>query len=95
MFVNWNYQYKPTFLKDLRRVQPSGRRKQIEEFVFNEIRAFQNPFGIPGLEAMRGHHGFYKIRAGSFRIGLHIDQSNRMVTFYRVLHRREIYRYFP
>ena len=93
--MNWDYRYKSAFLKDLRRVQPPSRRRKIEALVFNEIPGPQNPFGMPALEAMRGHHGFYKIRIGSFRIGLHIDQPNQIVTFYRVLHRRDIYRYFP
>ncbi|MGH2412635.1 MAG: type II toxin-antitoxin system RelE family toxin, partial [Microcystaceae cyanobacterium] len=35
----------------------------------------------------------YRIRLGDYRIGLFIE--GKTVTFARVLHRKEIYRYFP
>jgi mRNA-degrading endonuclease RelE of RelBE toxin-antitoxin system len=94
-FISWNYQYKPAFLKDLKRVQPARIRTRIENIVFNDMPTLQSPFDHPALEAMQGHHGFYKIRVGSFRIGLCIHPPNHTVIFYRVLHRRDIYRYFP
>lgn len=45
------------------------------------------------IELMKGYPGYYKIRFGDYRVGLHIE--NDTVIFERVLHRKEIYRHFP
>ena len=42
---------------------------------------------------MKGEASAYRIRVGSYRIGVFITATT--LTFSRVLHRREIYRYFP
>ena len=44
---------------------------------------------------MQGYRDFYKIRGGNFRVGIWIDQQSQQVEFQRVLHRKDIYRYFP
>ena len=44
---------------------------------------------------MTGYRAFYKIRLGSYRIGLMIDQDERIIEFQRALHRKDIYRVFP
>ena len=42
---------------------------------------------------MRGYLNFYKIRFGDYRLGLQVI-GNKIICE-RVLHRKEIYRYFP
>jgi mRNA-degrading endonuclease RelE of RelBE toxin-antitoxin system len=48
---------------------------------------------IPGVKAMRRYPKRYRIRVGSYRIG--IEVKDKTVEVMRVLHRREFYRYFP
>jgi mRNA interferase RelE/StbE len=48
---------------------------------------------ISGLKKLRGGTNYYRIRIGEYRVGLAVDEDR--VEFVRVLHRREIYRYFP
>ena len=45
------------------------------------------------IEAMKGYPNYYKVRFGSYRIGIKIEKDR--VVFERVLHRKEIYRFFP
>ncbi len=45
------------------------------------------------LKKLKGFDGAYRIRIGDYRVGLFIVQET--ITFARVLHRKEIYRYFP
>jgi len=42
---------------------------------------------------MTGYPHYYKIRFGDYRIGIHYDKG--VMTLQRILHRKEIYRYFP
>lgn len=48
---------------------------------------------IPSLKRLRAKGPYYRIRVGDYRLGLSIE--NDRATFVRILHRREIYRYFP
>ncbi|HVF60227.1 MAG TPA: type II toxin-antitoxin system RelE/ParE family toxin [Thermoanaerobaculia bacterium] len=48
---------------------------------------------VPHLKKLSAGAGCYRIRLGDFRIGLVVEGN--LVTFVRVLHRREIYRRFP
>ena len=91
----WSYTYRESFLKDLSKVQPQKTREKIENLVFEQIPEINNPFLYKGLEAMQGYHGFYKIRVGSYRIGVCIDQKSQEFEFCRILQRKDIYRYFP
>jgi mRNA-degrading endonuclease RelE of RelBE toxin-antitoxin system len=50
---------------------------------------------IKGLEKLVSHEGCYKIRAGDYRVGIQIDFERGLILCCRVLHRKEIYRYYP
>lgn len=91
----WNWIYRESFLKDLSKVQPHKTRESIEKLVFEQIPEMDNPFLYKGLKAMHGYHSFYKIRVGNHRIGIYIDQESQRCEFCRILHRKDIYRYFP
>ena len=91
----WRYIYQKAFLKDLSKIHPKKTRENIENLVFEQIPNLKNPFSYAGLEAMQGYRDFYKIRVGNFRVGIWIDQQFQQVEFQRVLHRKDIYRYFP
>jgi len=42
---------------------------------------------------MKGYQGYYKIRFGSYRLGLHKKDNTLVVKI--VMHRKDIYNYFP
>ena len=42
---------------------------------------------------MKGYRDYFKIRFGNYRVGLKKEGDNIIVK--RVLHRKEIYKYFP
>ena len=87
-----NVKYRKRFLTDLAKI-PSEPRKAIEKFVFEEAPRL-NSLGKSGkVERLKGYKSCYKVRFGSYRVGLRMEGD--VVTFERVLHRREIYRFFP
>jgi Cytotoxic translational repressor of toxin-antitoxin stability system len=85
--------FTKTFLKDLAKVFPANRRKQIEHFVFEELQNINSLEEIGSAEKMTGHKNFYKIRFGDYRIGIYKSEHN--IELRRVLNRKEIYKYFP
>ena len=84
--------YRKNFLTDLAKI-PSTDRKAIEKFAFEDVPAL-NSVGESGrIERLKGYKFCYKARFGSYRVGLNLEDDT--VSFERVLHRREIYRFFP
>ena len=84
--------YQKRFLKDLASI-PSPNRRKIEHFVFDELPLLNNFLQIKNVEKMTGYLHYFKIRFGDYRLGFHF--MNESLTLERVLHRKEIYRYFP
>ncbi|NKB23050.1 MAG: type II toxin-antitoxin system RelE/ParE family toxin [Kiritimatiellae bacterium] len=83
---------KKTFIKDLRKL--SGQpRKEIEIFVFETAPHIPSLAETPNLRRIKGHPRFYRVRFGPYRVGF--EQRDGAIIFYRVLHRKDIYRYFP
>ena len=91
--MSWEVRYTRTFLKEMSRL-PSTVRERVEEIAFGE-QIKDDPFLLGKTQKLAGYKSFYKIRVGSYRIGLQIDAETHLVEFTRVLHRREIYRKFP
>ena len=85
-------EYRKKFLKELSKI-PSGTRSKIETFIFETLPEATSLSELGVVEQMKGYPGCYKIRFGSFRVGLR--KEDETVILERVLHRKEIYRYFP
>jgi mRNA interferase RelE/StbE len=88
--------FKKTFLADLASVDVRTRHR-IEHLVFETIPGLRNVTALLGsldVRAMKGHPRFFRIRVGHYRIGLRIE-GDYALTFYRVKHRKDIYRVFP
>ena len=79
-------------MKELSKI-PSKTRMRMEKFVFKELPKANSIFELGNVEQMKGYASYHKIRFGSYRIGLKIE--NETVILERALHRKNIYRYFP
>jgi mRNA interferase RelE/StbE len=84
--------YAKNFLKDLAQV-PNPDRERIEIWAFHELSKYETISSVGKIEKLQGFKNHFKIRFGNYRIGIHVIDNT--VTFERVLHRKEIYRYFP
>ena len=91
--MTWHIRHARTFYKELAKL-PTKVRTEIEELAFGETMK-EDPFLSGKVEKLTGYQEYYKIRFGSYRVGLRIDSAQRIIEFRRVLHRREIYRKFP
>jgi mRNA interferase RelE/StbE len=84
--------FKKTFFKDLQRLPPEIQSK-VQQTVFVEIPAIDSLNNLHNAKKLRGFENYYRLRIGVYRLGFKYENSK--ITFYRILHRKEIYRYFP
>ena len=84
--------FKESFARDLRTLQDKALLGRIRALVENVEKA-DGLAAITGLKKLRGGGAYYRVRLGDYRVGLAVEED--VVAFVRVLHRREIYRYFP
>ena len=89
----WKVEYTKRFLKELSEL-PKEIQTQAEGIVFVELLT-ANPFSLGCLERMTGYSDKYKIRIGSYRIGITIDKRKSLIICQRIAHRKDIYRIFP
>ena len=86
-------EYLPSFIKDLKKLKKIPYYANIKSLVFETIPNCQNITEINNIKKIRGASNAYRIRVGDYRIGIFI--KNETISFSRVLHRKELYRYFP
>ncbi|WP_019503591.1 type II toxin-antitoxin system RelE/ParE family toxin [Pleurocapsa sp. PCC 7319] len=86
-------EYLSSFIKDLKKLKKTSVYSEIKNLAFQTIPNCQNITEIKSLKKIKGHQNAYRIRVGDYRIGIFIQKET--ITFARVLHRRDVYRYFP
>lgn len=88
-----NVTYKKKFLKDLKALQSTEADEKICDLVLEEIPNVEDLGTIANLSKLKGDDTAYRIRIGDYRIGFFLEDN--AIVMSRVLHRSEIYRYFP
>ena len=81
-----------SFAKDLRKIRDRSLIDQLREVIHN-IEAAGNVQDIKNLTRLSQEGRYYRIRLGDYRLGLIIEANT--ATLVRILHRKDIYRYFP
>jgi mRNA interferase RelE/StbE len=81
-----------SFLRDVRKLSGDGIREQVRDAIL-AVEAAPDLRSVANLKKLSGGGAYYRIRVGDHRIGLLVDDD--VVTFVRVLPRKDIYRYFP
>jgi len=85
--------YLPSFIKDLKSLRGTSVYEPIRELVFEVVPGYQSFQEFQKIKKLKNADHAYRLRVGAYRIGLVFE--NGVITFTRVLHRKEIYRYFP
>ncbi len=84
--------FERSFLKDLKRIKDFSLKKKIESQL-EEIKKAHDKRELKQLKKMEGFKNAYRIRIRDYRIGIFIEEEK--VIFVRILHRKDIYNYFP
>ena len=80
------------FLRDVRKLPDQAIREQVRNAIVT-VEAAPDLRSVPNLKKLSGGGPYYRIRLGDHRVGLAVRDD--VVTFVRVLPRKDIYRYFP
>ncbi|NTW69375.1 MAG: type II toxin-antitoxin system RelE/ParE family toxin [Chlorobiaceae bacterium] len=80
------------FAKELQKLRDNRLLAKIREIIL-ECKEADSLTEIRNLKKLQGYDTFYRIRVGDYRIG--IEFSANELVFTRILHRKEIYKYFP
>ena len=78
--------------KDVRKIEDNLLKQNLSEII-NLIRNAKTRTEIRNLKKLKGSHNFYRIKLGDYRLGIIINGEE--VEFVRLLHRKDIYKYFP
>ena len=84
--------YEAKFQKDLRNITDHSLLKKLKSII-EECKDANHIYMINNLKKLKGYETFYRIRISEYRIGIEIVENT--IIFTRILHRKEIYRYFP
>jgi mRNA interferase RelE/StbE len=85
--------FTKSFAKDLRKHKKNRRiLNQVQKIIENAEQT-ETISELTNLKQLKAEGRYYRIRTGDYRIGITIE--NDEITFVRVLHRKEIYRFFP
>ncbi len=85
-------EFTKSFLKDLKAVRDPKFKAAIGEII-NDVEIAPNIRSIQNISRLSGYRSYYRIKMGSYRIGLHY--GNGILTFVAFHHRKDIYRHFP
>jgi mRNA interferase RelE/StbE len=84
--------FKESFQRDLKTIRDRRLLTRIKEAI-EIVESAQALSDIPNLKSLKGTKNYFRLRIGEHRIGIAFE--NQTVIFVRLLHRKEIYRYFP
>jgi len=85
-------EFKKSFEKDLVKILDSGLLQRIQETI-EEVENAEKLNEVSNIKKLKGDADYYRLRVGDYRIGIKVNDG--VVYFVRILHRKEIYRYFP
>jgi mRNA interferase RelE/StbE len=87
-----NIAFEASFARDLKRVRDKQLLHRVQQ-VIEGVREAATIDAVAGMKKMQGYDTFFRLRLGDYRIGMEVVDDQ--VIFVRLLHRKDIYRYFP
>ena len=85
-------EFKASFLKAIKKIEDNQLKNEIVKTI-NNVETAENLKQILNLKKLKGFKQYYRIRIGSYRIGIKIE--NNTIFFVDIDHRKNIYRIFP
>ena len=84
--------FEKSFGRDLKKVKDKRLLAQVQEII-EQVKSASSMGEISNLKKLQGYETYYRIRVGNYRIGIEVMEGR--VIFVCLLHRKDIYRYFP
>ena len=80
------------FEKDLDKLSHKPTVQNVISLI-EEIESVKSLSEIGNVKKMKGYSDAYRIRVGNYRIGIYVEDETILLA--RILHRKDIYKYFP
>jgi mRNA interferase RelE/StbE len=87
-----NIEFRTSFTRDLQKIRETSLRVKIRDVII-QVEQADTLNEIAHIKKLRGSDTYFRIRIGDHRIGIKLNGDT--VSFVRVLHRKDIYRFFP
>ena len=84
--------FEASFARDLKIIREKLILARVEQAI-SDVKNAGVLQDIKAFSKLSGYDTYYRIRVGGYRIG--IEVSGDEIVFVRILHRKDIYRYFP
>ncbi len=85
-------EYKESFKKDLENILNKLILNKVASII-DIIKKSTRLHTIPNIKKIKGFKDYYRIRIKDYRLGIKIGKN--LITFIRILPRKDIYKYFP
>lgn len=85
--------FTKSFAKDLRKHKKNKELLSQIQRIIENVEQAEALAELTNLKQLKAEGNYYRIRTGDYRIGITIEDEQ--ITFIRILHRKEIYRFFP
>lgn len=82
---------RPSANKDVKKL-PKAVKDDIKQLILGMMDA-TSLNDITNVKKLKGHKTAYRIRLGDYRIGFFYEDNTIILS--RILHRKEVYNYFP
>ena len=84
--------FEEAFYKDLKKINNKTLHRKIADII-KRVKNANTISDIPNIKKLHHKREYFRIRIGNYRLGLEMIGST--VVFVRILHRKDIYKYFP
>ena len=85
--------FRKSFVRDLKRFEKDKNLLTKIHHTILEVEAAESINTHMNLKKLKAEGPYYRIKVGNYRVGITIKDAT--ATFIRLLHRSDIYRYFP
>jgi mRNA interferase RelE/StbE len=87
-------EFRRSFEKDLGKIRDGELLDRIKDTI-ESIENAESILEVNNIKKLKADGDYYRIRVGDYRIGFTLDEESESIVLVRILHRREMYRYFP
>jgi mRNA interferase RelE/StbE len=85
-------EYLSRFGRDIDRIQDASIKNKLASII-EQIEQAKSLADVNHLKKIVGYKNTYRIRIGDYRIGIFFEKDT--VEFARIVHRKDIYKFFP
>lgn len=81
-----------SFYKDWKKIKDQDLNQKVLSFI-EEIQKAESLSSLSNLKKLVGTKSYFRAKLGNYRVGL-LWENDHLI-FIRILHRKDIYRFFP